>query len=155
MLEFIKIVYILTVPLWLLLAVAGSAGWKKKGTNLLAVTNLLLIGNSVFVCRQLIGIYYLARSLDIAYKPIGDPDPWFAIQFMCMVLLPLLSLHSYFRRNSWYSLLVLLLLYQFYPVGTWVGYDLAYKIMGYLCLMCAAYALLWLLKKLPYQSPVR
>ena len=155
MLEFIKIAYILTVPLWLLLAIAGSPSWKKNGINLLAVTNLLLIGNSVFVCRQLTGMYYLARSLDIAYTPIGDRDHWFAIQLVCMILLPFLSLHHYFRKNIWYSLLVLVLLYQFYPVSTWNSYDLGFKIMAWLCFMCAAYALLWLLKKLPYQSPVR
>jgi hypothetical protein len=155
MLEFIKIAYILTVPLWLLFAIAGSPSWKKNGINLLALTNLLLIGNSVFVCRQLIGMYYFARSLDIAYKPIGDRDHWFAIQLTCMVLLPLLSLLGYFRKNIWYSLLVLVLLYRFYPVGTWNSYDISYKIVTWLCLMCAGYALLWLLNKLPYQSPVR
>lgn len=153
MLEFIKIAYIITVPLWLLLSIAGTSYWKKKGINLLAVTNLLLIGNSVFVCWQLISLYRFALSLGIEYKPAGS-ERGFAIELALMVLLPLLALHGYFRKKIMYSLLMLVVMCRFYPPATWHSYDLVYKIMTYLCLLCAAYALLWLLKKLPYQSPV-
>lgn len=45
-------------------------------------------------------------------------------------------------------------LYSLFPINTWNSFDLSYKILGYFCVLCSAYALLWLLNKLPYQSPV-
>ncbi len=48
----------------------------------------------------------------------------------------------------------LLVLYSLFPINAWNSFDPSYKIPGYFCVLCSAYALPWLLNKLPYQSPV-
>ena len=149
--EFIKIAYCITVPFLLLLSVIG---WKKNSTNLLAVTNILLIGHSVFLARQLVGMYQLAKSFSINYHDFLSGQEGFIIRLLAAVLLPLFSLHSFFRKNRVFSFCLVLLMYTLFPLSTWNTYNLAFKILPYLCLLCSAYALLWLLNKLPYQSPV-
>lgn len=149
--EFIKIAYCITVPFLLVLSVIG---WKQNSINLLAVTNILLIGHSVFLTRQLIGMYQLMKSFSIEYYDFLSGQQGLIIRMMAVILLPLFSLHSFFRKNRVFSLGLVILLYIIFPLSTWNTYDLAFKILPYLCLLCSAYALLWLLNKLPYQSPI-
>jgi hypothetical protein len=149
--EFIKIAYCITVPILLLLSVTG---WKKNSINILAITNILLIGHSVFVAKQLIGTYQLIKSFSIDYSDFLSGQQGFIIRLLAVVVLPLLSLHSFFRNNRFFSLCLVLLLFTVFPSSTWNTYDLAFKILPYLCLLCSGYALLWLLNKLPYQSPI-
>ena len=65
--EFIKTAYCITIPLLLLLIWLGGSACKKYGTNLLTVTNVLLIGHSIFLIRQLFGAYQLATSFSVNY----------------------------------------------------------------------------------------
>jgi hypothetical protein len=149
--EFIKIAYCVTVPVLLLLSMIG---WKKNSINLLALTNLLLIGHSVFLIKQLIGMYQLMRSFSIEYYDFLSEQQGFIMRVTAVILLPLFSLHSSFRKNRLFSFCLVVLIYIVFPLSSWNTYDLAFKILPYLCLLCSGYALLWLLNKLPYQSPV-
>lgn len=151
MLEFIKIAYLLSAPLLLICILAGQKQWKINSFRILAVMNLLLIGNSFFVSKQLLGLYYLAKELKIEFKPAGT-DHWLMIRMAFLILLPFFSLHGWFRKNIIYSILLWVIVYSVYPMQTWSGYGLSYKIMSFVSLFCTVYALLWLLKKLPYQS---
>jgi hypothetical protein len=148
--EFIKIAYCVTVPL--LLFCAWLRSWRKWAINTLAVTNLLLIGNSVFLVKQLWGFYRLAQYFPAPPGTDLNPDIVASIHLLSVILLPFFSLIARLRRNQWFSLLVFLVLYKFYPLSTWNFFDLATKIPQYFCLLCASYALLWLFNRLPYQS---
>ena len=152
--EFIKIAYCVSIPVLLLFARLGRPELKKYCINLLAVSNVLLIGHSVFLVRQLIGAYQLAKSFSMDYKHIFNESEGLMTRLLLVIFLPLLSLGKYFRKNQIFSLIVWALLYSTFPVSSWNLYDLLFKIPAYLCLLCACYALFWLLHKLPYQSPV-
>ncbi|MES2373510.1 MAG: hypothetical protein V4557_13100 [Bacteroidota bacterium] len=149
--EFIKIAYCITVPFLLFLSMVG---WKRNSINVLAVTNVLLIGHSVFLTRQLMGMYQLIKSLSLDYGDYLSGQQGFIIRLLAVILLPLLSLHSFFRKNRFFSLCITVLIVTVFPLSTWNTYGLTFKILPYLCLLCSGYALLWLLNKLPYQSPV-
>ena len=152
--EFIKTAYCVTIPFLFLLLLFGNLQWKKYSSNVLAISNILLIGHSVFFARQLLSGYQLMKSFSIDYHRFFTGEHALIVRVMLVVIMPLFSLYSLFRKNKWFSLLLLLLLYSVFPYSSWNSYDLLFKIPAYLCLLCSAYALLWLLNKLPYQSPV-
>lgn len=150
---FIQIAYCISVPIFLLLS------WFYKSRhffmNVLAVSNLLLIGYAVFVVRQLSGWYRLAKQLHIDHTNIdayvGTMDK---IRLSLIVLLPFLGLIRIIQRSRIYSIILLSLVYWNNPIHYWNTFDLFNKIAVYFCLLCSGYALLWLLKKLPYQFTV-
>lgn len=150
--EFTQIAYCCTVPFLLLFSWIG----KKKNTflliNSIAVSNLLVMGYAVFLIRQMIGLYQLGKQLQIS--PQGPPPPIdiAAMRLLLVMILPFLSLLKPVRNNRLFSLLLLGLLYWNNPVTYWNTYDLFTKIPVYLSAFCAGYALLWLMKQLPYQS---
>lgn len=151
--EFIKIAYCITMPFLLLCSLASTSTVKRYSINLLAVSNILLIGHSVFFVRQLIGGYQLARKLSIDYHLFYTTGS-LLVRIILVIVLPFLFLHSRLRTNRGLSIFLAGLLYSVFPFSSWNTYGLLFKIPGYLCLLCSAYALLWLLNKLPYQSPV-
>jgi hypothetical protein len=150
---FIQIAYCISVPFFLLLS------WFSKSRhffmNLLAVSNLLLMGYAFFLVKQLAGWYRLARQLPIdhakldAYVSTTDK-----VRLSLIVLLPFLGFIKTVQKNRIYSIALLSLVYWNNPVSYWNTYDLFNKIAVYFCLLCSGYALLWLLNKLPYQPPV-
>ncbi len=149
--EFIQVAYCVTVPfLFLLIWISKQ---KHFFGNVLAVSNLLLIGYAVFLFRQLLGYYQLAKELHIDYLKMGMGMEWTIIRSGLIIILPFLSLISRVQKSRLFCLLLLVLLYWNNPVFTWNTYDLFTKIAGYFCLLCSGYALLWQFKKLPYQSP--
>jgi hypothetical protein len=149
--EFIKIAYCVTVPL-LLCYCWLYRGNNKWAINLLAVTNLLLIGNSIFLLRQLWGFYQLSKVIPSTTVMDFQPDIVALVHLLLVMVLPFFFLNRKLRKNHWFSLSVLVVLYAFYPFYTWNGYDLSTKIPVYFCLLCITYALLWLCNQLPYQS---
>jgi len=152
--DFIKIAYGVTIPVFLLLIWIRRQPMKNYAINLLAVSNILLIGNSVFLSRQLIGAYQLAKQFSINYHHFFSLTDGFVIRLLLLIFLPLLSLISLFRKNQLFSIVLVVLVYWTSPVSSWNTYGLLFKIAGYLCLLCSVYALGWLLNKLPYQSSV-
>ncbi len=121
--------------------------------NVLAVSNLLLIGYAVFLIRQLAGWYQLAKQLHIDHTKLDtNVSTIDKVRLSLIVLLPLLGLIRIVQKSRAYSIVLLSLVYWNNPVNYWNTYDLFNKIAVYFCLLCSGYALLWLLKKLPYQS---
>jgi len=151
--EFIKIAYCITMPFLLLCSLANTSTVKKYSINLLAVSNILLIGHAVFFIRQLIGGYRLANKLSIDYHLFYTTGS-LLVHIILVIVLPFLFLHPRLRTNRVLTVFSAVLLYSVFPVSSWNTYGLLFKIPGYLCLLCSAYALVWLLNKLPYQSPV-
>ena len=123
--------------------------------NLLVVSNLLLVGYSILLIRQLYGLYQFAKQLGFnAGSMRGSVDMIEVARLVLVIILPFFSLAGWFQKNRIFSMVILLLLYWSNPVFTWNTFDLFSKIPAYFCLLCSGYALLWLLKKLPYQSTV-
>lgn len=150
--EFIQVAYCVTVPLLLLLFWFGKKPNNGLCKNAIAVSNLLLIGYSIFLIRQMMGFYYLAKEFG-ALPPVTDQKIDLAsIRLLALMVLPFFSVIGPVRRNVFFSLILLVLLYQNAPVHTWNCFDLSLKIPFYISLFCFVYALLWLLKKLPFQS---
>jgi len=150
--DFIKIAYCITIPVFLLLIWISRQPLKNNVVNLLAVSNILLIGNSVYLSRQLTGAYQLAKQFSIDYGHFFKLTDGFVMRLLLVIFLPLLSLSNRFRKNQLFTIVLVVLVYWTSPVSSWNTYGLLFKIPGYLCLLCVAYALGWLLNKLPYQS---
>ena len=138
--------------------------WCIKGNrkfyliNIITAANILLILNSVFQIRQWLGMYYLAKQLNIS----AEHDYNF-LKFnyqLCLqlliIMLPLLFLFKKLSANLWLTILMLILLWWNDIVAS-VGYyntdNFIFKILNYSCLLTATYALLWLQKRLPSQLP--
>lgn len=152
--EFIKIAFMVTAPLLILWIWLGNPSYQKTAVNLLAVANFLLLGNSIFLTWQLYGAYKIARVLSIdIWQSVGLIDG-FMVRVGLLILLPLLTFHHNIRKSPLFSGVMLWLLYWTFPIDSWNGYGLLFKIPEYLCLYCIFYALAWLLKKLPYQIAV-
>jgi hypothetical protein len=152
--SFIQIAYCTTVPLFLLVSLFPQ--YRHSFINLMVVSNLLLVGNSIFLVRQFIELYQIAKYFHFTLAEMRDDVPVTdMIHVALIILLPFFSLLGWVKKNRHFSVFLLVLLYWGYPVHTWNTYDLFSKIPGYFCLLCSGYALLWLLNKLPYQSPVK
>lgn len=155
--DFIQIGYMVTVPLLLLWSRWGRGAQPVNGKRLWAASNLLLIGHSVFLFRQITGSMLLAQSMA---KQMGidathtfyQPD-WFTVRLFLSMLLPLFFFFKKFRSNGWITLVMLVLLYWNYPPVLWNGFGLLWKILTYACLLCSGFAALWLLRQLPEQKP--
>ena len=148
--EFIQIAYCVTVPFFLLLS--WSIRKNPFYRNLLAVSNILLIGYTVFVIRQLIGLYQLSKQFQIAHKPANELLDLRSFRLLLIIVLPFLSFIPKINKSYFFCITLTVLLYWNNPVFTWNTFDLFSKIPMYGSLLCSAYALLWLYKKLPYQS---
>lgn len=155
---FINVAYATTVPLLLLVTWLGNAWWKKYAIAVLSVTNLLLILHSLFIARQLLGMFWLAKAvtaqLNLQSYPLPYHTDWFTIRLALMLLLPFLFLYRKYRNNVWISA-GMLLLYGGMLDGWGNHGNLVLKILNYLSLLCGAYALLWLRKLLPFQKDNR
>ena len=150
--SFIQIAYCTTVPFLLLFTLYNRYRWFFM--NVLAVSNVLLVGYSILLIRQLTGLYLLGKQLGFDKANMGGSvNVIEIIRLVLVIILPFFSLIRWFQRSLVFSILLLLLLYSMNPLHTWNTFDLFNKIPAYFCLLCSGYALLWLLKKLPYQSP--
>lgn len=150
--QFIQVAYCTTVPLLLIGWLAAGERARKILTNILAVSNLLLIGYSIFRVRQLVALYQLSRQFQLHQPEQALPLDIATIRLLLVIVLPWLFLYRPLRQSRSYSLLLLLLLYWNDPVYSWNDYGLFTKIPVYLSTWCSGYALLWLQNQLPYQS---
>ena len=155
MISFFEIAYSLVVPF--LLVIVWTAGTPAAGyaRAVLASVNLLMVIYAVFIVRQAIGIMQLMKSLGVTITVAEHTSLWppdsVTIRFIVLILLCLLFLFGKFRSSGILSLAMLALLYRDHPASTWNTFDLFFKILNYICLLCSAYALLWLLGLLPFQ----
>lgn len=152
MLEFIKIAYCISIPLLLLLSFISIAGLNKHAINLISLTNILLIGYSFYLGWQMMAMYQLAKQFSIDRHSMSDENTVILLKVGLVMIMPLLSLHPYIRRNRIFTFALLVLIFWVFPPFSWNMYGIGYKIPAYFCLLCSAYALLWLLNQLPHQS---
>ena len=85
--------------------------------------------------------------------PPFEPDAFF-YRLMGMIILPWLFLIRKCRNTPWLAMILLGMIYSG-GTGSWNDFDLLFKVLNYLCLLCAVYALLWLLQELPFQRKTR
>jgi hypothetical protein len=152
--EFIKIAYCISIPVLLLIIWISRSIWNQYAVNVLAVTNILLIGNSIFLVWQLMGFYLLSKQFSFGRTYQFDFMDISFFRLLLVMIIPFASLFPDFRKSKAFSITLLLFVYWNFPFSTWNTYDLLFKIAGYLCLFCSAYALAWLLNKLPFQSSI-
>lgn len=150
--EFIKVAYMVSLPVFILLIWMRIPRFQLIAVNLMAVSNFLLIGNALFLMWQLYSAYQLSVLLGIDIKQSMAVIDGFMIRVGLLIVLPFLSLFPMVRRSLLFTVIMLILLYWTFPLSTWNSFGLLFKIPGYLCLVCFVYALGWLLNKLPYQS---
>lgn len=150
--QFIQVAYCTTVPLLLIALWIIRKPSRKILLNILAVSNFLLIGYSLFLIRQLVGLYQLSQQFQVndgaRIATLDIPT----VRLLLIVMLPLLFFSKLLRKSRLLTLVLVVLLYWNNPVHSWNDYDLFTKIPVYLSLFSSAYALLWLLKQLPHQS---
>lgn len=150
--QFIQVAYCTTVPLLLIALLAIRKPDRKILLNLLVVSNFLLIGYSLFLIRQLLGLYRLAQQFQINDSASSVAIDLPAVRLLLVIVLPLFFLYKPLRKSSLLTTVILFLLYWNNPVYSWNDYDLFTKIPVYLSLFSSGYALLWLFKQLPHQS---
>lgn len=152
MLEFVATAYLISSPFILMGTLFLKDRSKVIAVNLLAVANVTMLAYSYFLVRQLLGLWQLAKQLHISFASSSVPK-YYIIQLILVALIPLLFIHKRLTPNKFLSLLLwslLVLLRDFLKMeSNWLL--LLFPILFYLCLLCAAYALLWLLKRLPDQ----
>lgn len=150
--NFIQIAYSVSVPFILLMCFFGSKENRKFYINLLTISNILLIGYSIFLIRQLIGLYQLSKYLNIDTSTISRQIGANSIGVMLLMFLPFFSLISFLQKSRYFSLLLLFLLFWINPFFTWSSAEIFFNVLTYFCLFITGYSFLWLLNKLPNQS---
>lgn len=152
---FIETAFAITAPFLLLFSWFGKKHYKQYATAALAATNLILICYSIFLIKQLVGMAQLAQELirqsgiELKELPPFEPDAFF-YRLMALIILPWFFLIRKCRNTPWLSLIILLVIFLG-GTGSWNTFDLLFKTLNYTCLLCAVYALLWLLRELPFQ----
>lgn len=156
---FIEIAFAVTAPFLILLSWWQQFRYHKYAKALLSATCLITIVYAVFLIQQLVKMAQLAQELikqsgmKMDDLPSFEPDAFF-YRLMCMMILPWLFLIRKCRNTPWLAIILLLVIYAG-GTGSWNQYDLGFKVLQYLCLLCAVYALLWLLRELPFQKKQR
>ncbi|MBW0176483.1 MAG: hypothetical protein KXJ59_01025 [Sediminibacterium sp.] len=152
---FIEPAFAFTVPFLLLFSWLGYRSYKRYAKALLAATNLIFILYSIFLIKQLIDLARLGQELmrQTGIKPEDlppfEPDAYF-YRLTILILLPWLFLIRRVRNTPWLSIIILIVIAAG-GTGSWNYFDLIFKVLHYGSLLCAVYALLWLLKELPFQ----
>lgn len=156
---FIEPAFAFTVPFLLLFSWLGQKPYRRYTKALLAATNLIFILYSVFLINQLIDLARFGQELmrQSGIKPEDlppfEPDAYF-YRLMALIILPWFFLIRRVRNTPWLSVMILCIIAAG-GTGSWNYFDLVFKILNYGCLLCAVYALLWLLKELPFQRRSR
>lgn len=153
---FIEPAFAFTAPLLLLFSWLRYQPYKRYASALLAATNLIFILYSIFLINQLIDLARFGQELmrQTGIKPADlppfEPDAYF-YRLTALVFLPWLFLIRRVRNTPWLSVIILVVIATG-GTGSWNYYDLLFKVLHYTSLLCAVYALLWLLKELPFQK---
>ena len=167
--NFIDTAYSCIIIIFLLASFFAKRHWKKYCSNLIAVSNTLLIFYSIYLMSCLASLIQLALSLNI--KPPKDapvpPIGWFEIRYLLLMLLPFLFISRRVAQHKIAALIMLLLLQwdlvsmlykmMFTKETTsgflfYLSYNIEFKILHFISLFIGTYALLWLLRRLPSQQ---
>jgi hypothetical protein len=158
----------------ILFLIAGSLFSNKKirtyFNNCIAVSNHLLIFYSCYLMAKFYQLLQFILSLNIKIDEAKKQPVeigWYEIKFLLLIILPWFFFIRKLAKNKIASLIMLVLLQWevvevFYKsvftrqsssgILFYFPYLIEFKILNYLCLFVAVYALLWLLKRLPSQQ---
>lgn len=167
--NFIDTAYSVIIILFLIASFITKGEWKKWCSNLIAVSNTLLIFYSIYLINSLVSLIRLALSLNIQ-PPKDAPVPsigWFEIRYLLLMVLPFLFISKTLAKNK-IAVLIMLVLLQWDIVHTlykmvftketssgflfYLPYNIEFRILHFISLFIGTYALLWLLKRLPSQQ---
>lgn len=169
--EFIGTAYSCTILFLIIVYLFTKGRIKYLFKNFIAVSNTLLILYSTYLMYQFYQLVRYIYDLNIQLPKNASEKPidisWFQIKFVLLIFLPFLFLSKQLKSNIILAGIMLVLLQwdvaadmyqsifkqsQTAGVIFYFPYLLFYKILNYLALFISVYALLWLAKKLPYQS---
>lgn len=156
---FIEPAFKFTVPFLLAFSFLGSGVYKQYAKAILAATNLIFILYAIFLTNQLVEMARFGQELmrnagiTVEELPPFEPDAFF-YRLMALILLPWLFLIRVVRNTPWLSIIILSVIFMG-GAGSGNYFDLTFKILHYVSLLCGVYALLWLLKELPFQRKKR
>lgn len=168
--DFIDLAYSFSILFLIIGAVflkPKTALWFK---NAIAVSNHLLILYSWYLLHQFYQLLKFIVSLNLKLDKLPKQPiqlGWYEIKFILLITLPYFCLHKKIAKSFWFSLIMLVILQwdivsmlyntvfskqASFNILFYVPYLAEFKILNYLCLFIAVYALLWLLKRLPSQQ---
>ncbi len=151
MVAFILSVYCVSIPVLLLFYQYSKTQLQYISLNIIAVYNCIQIAFSVHLAMQLYSLYQISRAF-----AVNDNSVPFSVKIniaglALIMILPLFSLFAGIRKNRVFTACFCGLCFYFFPPKTWNLYDWGFKILGFGCMICITYSLLWLMKKLPSQ----
>ncbi len=155
--DLLPIAYSCIIPLLLsVLFLPVKLHYKKYCLNLLAAVNVIMVLYAVFLVRQLLGLLQILKqfsgSMQLERHAMPVQVYGFFVREILIILLCVMVLFKRLRINLVLIICLMVLICWNYPFTFWNTYHLLFKIPAYCCLLCAAYALLWLTNQLPFQS---
>lgn len=150
MFAFISTAYLILFPLLLMMVQLASFSYRKFSLNLRASTQFSLIFYSLYLVRQLIGLYQFRKMF---HMPAASLDYLSSglIEMVLIILLPFLFLIKRVLHSWIIGFLIWILLLHSTLRQKWIlqfdGLQMINAILFYISLLTAIYALLWLLKK--------
>jgi hypothetical protein len=147
-LSFIQVAFICIIPVLIGLRFTDTKRVRVY-QQLIVVSNLLLIGYSIFLIRQLIGLYQLSSLLPLEHRSGLENIDLSMIRLCVIIVLPFFTILQKVRENLVFSVFMVVMLYWQSPLQNWNLDMLWIKIPAYISLFSTAYALLWLFHKMP------
>ena len=150
MFAFISTAYLILFPLLLIMVQLASFSYRKFSLNLRASTQFSLIFYSIYLVRQLIGLYQFRKMF---HMPAASLDYLGSglIEMVLIILLPFLFLIKRVLHSWILGFLIWMLLLHSTLRQEWIlqfdGLPMINAILFYISLLTTIYALLWLLKK--------
>lgn len=171
--DFIDTAYSILILLFIAAFFVAKKQYKIYCSNLVAVSNTILIFYAGYLIRQLYNLVRFALSLKIDPKQLPKEMPaigWFEIRYLLLMLLPFLFISKRLAKSKIASLTMLVLL-QWDMVTLfcktvfgrqssagiifYLPYNIEFKVLHFISLFIGTYALLWLLKRLPSQQAIQ
>jgi hypothetical protein len=168
--EFFNTAFISLAPITIILSLFLKNNYKIYSLNILAVVNLLSILCSINIAQQLYSLYQLATIMGFEIYPNNKfVVGWFEVRILLVLLLPFLFLIKKLSDSRLLSV-ALLCLMLFDVFKNWIkpnteGFNFTIitfstnnwflQIMHYSSWFISLYALLWLIKRLPYSNEVK
>lgn len=150
MFAFISSAYLILFPLLLVMVQLSAFSYRKFSLNLRSSIQFSLIFYSLYLVRQLIGLYQFRKMFhmpDASLDYLGSG----LIEMLLIILLPFLFLIKRVLHSWILGFLIWMLLLHSTLRQEWIlqfdGLQMINAILFYISLLTTIYALLWLLKK--------
>ncbi|MCX6209783.1 MAG: hypothetical protein NTZ59_09900 [Bacteroidetes bacterium] len=167
--EFFDTAFTYLAPILVLLSLFLKGKKRYYALNALAIVNILLIFNSVFIIRQLYAFVKMAMEMNVKPDPNAKIEiGWQDVKNWLIILVPFLFLIKPIMGNRILSLLMLFLflnnwlVYVFdcvkgksnFYFSSFTTYHLPFQMMHYFSWFVFLYAAFWFIKYLPYQKKI-